>query len=272
MSQNVFAQNGVSDAVYRFGEEVLAALRPRFDEIDRAAEYNQAKVIAAMQKNRVDVACFAGTTGYGYNDVGRDTLERVYADCFHTEAALVRPQITCGTHALAVALSANLLPGDELLSPVGRPYDTLEEVIGIRESACSLKEYGVSYAEVPLKADGSIDYDGVRAAINARTKLVTIQRSKGYATRPTLSVKQIGELIAFVKSIRSDIICMVDNCYGEFVETIEPSDVGANMIVGSLIKNPGGGLAPIGGYICGTKACVDRCAYFKRLARRDSIL
>ena len=261
MSQNVFAQNGVSDAVYRFGEEVLAALRPRFDEIDRTAEYNQAKVIAAMQKNRVDVACFAGTTGYGYNDVGRDTLERVYADCFHTEAALVRPQITCGTHALAVALSANLLPGDELLSPVGRPYDTLEEVIGIRESACSLKEYGVSYAEVPLKADGSIDYDGVRAAINARTKLVTIQRSKGYATRPTLSVRQIGELIAFVKSIRADIICMVDNCYGEFVETIEPSDVGADMIVGSLIKNPGGGLAPIGGYICGTKACVDRCAY-----------
>ena len=261
MSQNVFAQNGVSDAVYRFGEEVLAALRPRFDEIDRTAEYNQAKVIAAMQKNRVDVACFAGTTGYGYNDVGRDTLERVYADCFHTEAALVRPQITCGTHALAIALSANLLPGDELLSPVGRPYDTLEEVIGIRESACSLKEYGVSYAEVPLKADGSIDYDGVRAAINARTKLVTIQRSKGYATRPTLSVRQIGELIAFVKSIRADIICMVDNCYGEFVETIEPSDVGADMIVGSLIKNPGGGLAPIGGYICGTKACVDRCAY-----------
>ena len=261
MSQNVFAQNGVSDAVYRFGEEVLAALRPRFDEIDRTAEYNQAKVIAAMQKNRVDVACFAGTTGYGYNDVGRDTLERVYADCFHTEAALVRPQITCGTHALAVALSANLLPGDELLSPVGRPYDTLEEVIGIRESACSLKEYGVSYAEVPLKADGSIDYDGVRAAINARTKLVTIQRSKGYATRPTLSVRQIGELIAFVKSIRADIICMVDNCYGEFVETIEPSDVGADMIVGSLIKNPGGGLAPIGGYIVGKKECVENAAY-----------
>ena len=261
MSQNVFAQNGVSDAVYRFGEEVLAALRPRFDEIDRTAEYNQAKVIAAMQKNRVDVACFAGTTGYGYNDVGRDTLERVYADCFHTEAALVRPQITCGTHALAVALSANLLPGDELLSPVGRPYDTLEEVIGIRESACSLKEYGVSYAEVPLKADGSIDYDGVRAAINARTKLVTIQRSKGYATRPTLSVKQIGELIAFVKSIRADIICMVDNCYGEFVERIEPSEVGADMIVGSLIKNPGGGLAPCGGYIAGTKECVEQAAY-----------
>lgn len=261
MSQNVFAQNGVSDAVYRFGEEVLAALRPRFDEIDRTAEYNQAKVIAAMQKNRVDVACFAGTTGYGYNDVGRDTLERVYADCFHTEAALVRPQITCGTHALAVALSANLLPGDELLSPVGRPYDTLEEVIGIRESACSLKEYGVSYAEVPLKADGSIDYDGIRAAINEKTKLVTIQRSKGYASRPTLSAEQIGELIAFVKSIKPEVICMVDNCYGEFVERIEPSDLGADMVVGSLIKNPGGGLAPAGGYIVGKKKYVENAAY-----------
>ena len=252
---------GVSDKVLQFGKAVLDELKPRFAEIEEIAELNQAKVIGAMQKNRVDATHFAATTGYGYNDAGRDNLERVYADCFHTEAALVRPQITCGTHALAVALSANLLPGDELLSPVGRPYDTLEEVIGIRESACSLKEYGVSYAEVPLKADGSIDYDGVRAAINARTKLVTIQRSKGYATRPTLSVNQIGELIAFVKSIRADIICMVDNCYGEFVETIEPSDVGADMIVGSLIKNPGGGLAPIGGYICGTKACVDRCAY-----------
>lgn len=258
---NVFEQLGVSEAVYRFGEDILASLRPRFDEIDRIAEYNQAKVLAAMQKNRVNVGCFAGTTGYGYNDIGRDTLERVYADCFHTEAALVRPQITCGTHALTVALSANLLPGDELLSPVGRPYDTLEEVIGIRESACSLKEYGVSYAEVPLLEDGSIDYEGVKNAINERTKLVTIQRSKGYATRPTLSVKQIGELIAFVKGIRPSIICMVDNCYGEFVEPIEPSDVGADMIVGSLIKNPGGGLAPIGGYICGRTDLVERCAY-----------
>ena len=257
----MFRALGVSDQVYRFGEEIAAGLRARFDQIDEIAEYNQAKVLAAMQKNRVNAACFAATTGYGYNDVGRDTLERVYADCFHTEAALVRPQITCGTHALAVALSANLLPGDELLSPVGRPYDTLEEVIGIRESACSLKEYGVTYDEVALLPDGSIDYEGIRRKIRPQTKLVTIQRSKGYATRPTLSVAQIGELIAFVKGIRSDIICMVDNCYGEFVERIEPSDVGADMIVGSLIKNPGGGLAPIGGYICGTKACIDRCAY-----------
>ena len=257
----MFRALGVSDQVYRFGEEIAAGLRARFDQIDEIAEYNQAKVLAAMQKNRVNAACFAATTGYGYNDVGRDTLERVYADCFHTEAALVRPQITCGTHALAVALSANLLPGDELLSPVGRPYDTLEEVIGIRESACSLREYGVTYDEVALLPDGSIDYEGIRRKIRPQTKLVTIQRSKGYATRPTLSVAQIGELIAFVKGIRSDIICMVDNCYGEFVERIEPSDVGADMIVGSLIKNPGGGLAPIGGYICGTKACIDRCAY-----------
>ena len=260
-NKNVFAQLGVSDAVYALGEEVLCGLRDRFAELDRTAEYNQAKVIAAMQKNRVSAACFTMTSGYGYNDVGRDTLERVYADCFHTEAALVRPQITCGTHALAVALSANLLPGDELLSAVGRPYDTLEEVIGIRPSACSLAEYGVTYAEVPLLADGSPDYEGIRAAINERTKLVTIQRSKGYATRPTLSVETIGKIIRCVKEVRSDIVCMVDNCYGEFTEKIEPSDVGADMIVGSLIKNPGGGLAPIGGYICGSAACVSRCAY-----------
>ena len=260
-NMHMYSQLGVSEKVYRFGEEVLASLRTRFDEIDQVAEYNQTKVIAAMQKNRVNAGCFAGTTGYGYNDVGRDTLERVYADCFHTEAALVRPSILCGTHALAVALSANLRPGDELLSPVGRPYDTLEEVIGIRESACSLAEYGVTYDEVDLLPDGSIDYEGIRAKIKPQTKLCTIQRSKGYATRPTLSVRQIGELIAFIKGIRSDIICMVDNCYGEFVDVIEPSDLGADMIVGSLIKNPGGGLAPIGGYICGTKACVDRCAY-----------
>ena len=257
----MYAQLGISDKVYRYGEEVLDALRERFENIDRVAEYNQGKVIAAMQKNRVNAACFAGTTGYGYNDTGRDTLERVYADTFHTEAALVRPSIVCGTHALAVALSANLRPGDELLSPVGRPYDTLEEVIGIRPSACSLAEYGVTYDEVNLLPDGSIDYEGIRAKIKPQTKMVTIQRSKGYATRPTLSVQQIGELIAFIKGIRSDSICMVDNCYGEFVEEIEPSDLGADMIVGSLIKNPGGGLAPIGGYICGTQKCVDRCAY-----------
>ena len=252
---------GISPGVYHYGEMVLDKLKDRFAEIDKIAEHNQAKVISAMQKNRVSAACFAATTGYGYDDVGRDNLEKVYADVFHTEAALVRPQITCGTHALTVALSANLLPGDELLSPVGLPYDTLQEVIGIRESPCSLKEYGVSYRQVDLLSDGSFDYENIRKAINEKTKLVTIQRSKGYATRPSFSVKKIGELIAFVKSVKPDIVCMIDNCYGEFVETIEPSDVGADMVVGSLIKNPGGGLAPIGGYICGTQECVNRCAY-----------
>ena len=259
--KDLYLQLGVSPAVYAYGESVLTGLRERFAAVDAVAEYNQAKVIAAMQKNRVGASCFAATTGYGYDDVGRDVLEKVYADTFHTEAALVRPQITCGTHALTVALSANLLPGDELLSPVGAPYDTLEEVIGIRPSTCSLREYGVSYRQVDLTPEGTFDYDAIRAAVNGRTKLATIQRSKGYATRPTFSVKQIGELIAFLKSVKPDIICMVDNCYGEFVETTEPSDVGADMVVGSLIKNPGGGLAPIGGYICGTRECVDRCAF-----------
>ena len=252
---------GVSPAVYNYGEETLKRLQERFAAIDQIAEYNQAKVLAAMQKNRVSVACFAASSGYGYDDYGRDNLERVYADVFHTEAALVRPQITCGTHALTVALSANLLPGDELLSPVGLPYDTLQEVIGIRPSPCSLAEYGVSYRQVDLLPDGTFDYEGIRKAINPKTKMITIQRSKGYATRPTFSVTQIGELIAFCKSIKPDVIVMVDNCYGEFVETIEPSDVGADMTVGSLIKNPGGGLAPIGGYIAGTQECVERCAY-----------
>ena len=256
-----YEQMGVSRAVYAYGEKALDNLKERFAVIDQVAEYNQAKVLCAMQKNRVSAACFAATTGYGYDDVGRDTLEKVYADVFHTEAALVRPQITCGTHALTVALSANLLPGDELLSPVGIPYDTLQEVIGIRPSPCSLAEYGVTYRQADLRSDGSFDYEAIRAAINEKTKLVTIQRSKGYATRPTFSVKQIGELIAFCRSVKPDVLVMVDNCYGEFVEVLEPSDVGADMVVGSLIKNPGGGLAPIGGYICGTKQCVDRCAY-----------
>ena len=252
---------GISPAVYAYGEKALERLKDRFDAIDQVAEYNQAKVVHAMQKNRVSAACFAATTGYGYDDYGRDNLEKVYADVFHTEAALVRPQITCGTHALTVALSANLLPGDELLSPVGLPYDTLQEVIGIRPSPCSLAEYGVTYNQVDLLSDGTFDYESIRKAISPKTKMVTIQRSKGYATRPTFSVAQIGELIAFCKGIKPDLIVMVDNCYGEFVETIEPSDVGADMTVGSLIKNPGGGLAPIGGYIVGTKACIDRCAY-----------
>ncbi len=257
MYQNI----GICKEVYEYGEEILKNLEERFKKIDEIAEYNQLKVLNALQKNKVNTVHFMASTGYGYNDEGRDTLEQVYADCFHTEAALVRAQITCGTHALAVALSANLRPGDELLSPAGKPYDTLEEVIGIRESIGSLKEYGVTYKQVDLLSDDSFDYDKIKEAINERTKVVTIQRSKGYQTRETFSVKKIGELISFVKSIKPDVICMVDNCYGEFVETIEPSDVGADMIVGSLIKNPGGGLAPIGGYICGKKKCIERCAY-----------
>ncbi|MBE6911034.1 MAG: hypothetical protein E7473_00740 [Ruminococcaceae bacterium] len=261
MNKVMYEKLGISSAVAEFSEKILEKLKPRFGEIDKIAEYNQAKVTLAMQKKRVCAECFAGSTGYGYNDRGRETLEEVYAECFNTEAALVRPQITCGTHALAIALSANLLPGDELLSPVGRPYDTLEEVIGIRESTCSLREYGVSYSQVDLLPDGTFDYENIKKAINEKTKLVTIQRSKGYQSRPSFSVKQIGELIKFVKGIKPEVICMVDNCYGEFVEIIEPSDVGADMIVGSLIKNPGGGLAPIGGYICGTQKCIDRCAY-----------
>ena len=257
----IYETLGISREVYAFGSEIEKTLQERFEEIDQAAEYNQLKVVQAMQECRVSEGCFNYVSGYGYNDQGRDTLEEVYAHTFHTEAALVRPQITCGTHALAVALSGNLRPGDELLSPVGKPYDTLEEVIGIRPSKGSLAEYGVTYRQVELLEDGTFDYEAIKNAINERTKLVEIQRSKGYLTRPTFSVKQIGELIHFIKEIKPDVICMVDNCYGEFVERIEPSDVGADMVVGSLIKNPGGGLAPIGGYIVGTKECVENAAY-----------
>ena len=261
MLKQYYENMGISSEVYDLGESILKELKPRFDEIDHVAEFNQLKVLKALQDCKVSEACLLGTTGYGYNDIGRDTLEEVYAKIFHTEDALVRPQITCGTHALALALMSNLRPGDELLSPVGKPYDTLEEVIGIRDSRGSLKEYGISYAQVDLLPDGGFDYDNIAKAINEKTKLVTIQRSKGYQTRPTLSVSRIGELISFIKNIKPDVICMVDNCYGEFVETIEPTDVGADMIVGSLIKNPGGGLAPIGGYIAGKKECVENAAY-----------
>ena len=257
----MYEQLGIERKVLEFGKEIEGLLSERFAAIDETAEYNQLKVIKAMQDNRVSDIHFAATTGYGYNDLGRDTLEDVYASVFHTESALVRPNLISGTHALHVALSGNLRPGDELLSPVGKPYDTLEEVIGIRESAGSLKEYGVIYHQVDLLPDGSFDFDGIAAAVNEKTKLVTIQRSKGYATRPTLSVERIGQLIAFIKERKPDVICMVDNCYGEFVERMEPADVGADMMVGSLIKNPGGGLAPIGGYIAGRKDCIDRASY-----------
>ncbi len=252
---------GICPEVSQFGEQIADSLQERFRQIDEHAQLNQLKVLHAMQEQKVSAECFQGSSGYGYNDFGRDTLEKVYAACFHTQDALVRPQITCGTHALALALMANLRPGDELFSPVGRPYDTLEEVIGIRPAKGSLAEYGITYRQVDLLADGSFDYEGIKNAIHDRTKLVTIQRSKGYQTRPTLSVSKIGELIAFIKKQKPDIICMVDNCYGEFVELREPSDVGADMTVGSLIKNPGGGLAPVGGYIAGTRECVENAAY-----------
>ncbi len=259
----LYDEFGISEKVHRFGEIIIEELAERFKKIDETAEYNQLKVLKAMQDNKVSEACLMGTTGYGYNDIGREKLEAVYASVFHTEDALVRPQITCGTHALALALMSNLRPGDMLFSPVGKPYDTLEEVIGIRESKGSLAEYGITYSQVDLLSDGSFDYDNIKKVLeeNENIKLVTIQRSKGYQTRPTLSVSRIGELIAFIKGIKSDVICMVDNCYGEFVERIEPTDVGADMVVGSLIKNPGGGLAPIGGYIAGKKECVENAAF-----------
>ncbi len=257
----VYQEMGIRPSVLEFGSAIESDLRERFGAIDQTAEYNQLKVIKAMQDNRVNADCFHYASGYGYDDVGRDTLESVYASVFHTQSALVRPQVTCGTHALALALGANLRPGDELLSAGGKPYDTLEEVIGIRPSQGSLAEYGISYRQVDLLPDGTFDLDGIRAAVNERTKLVTLQRSKGYQTRPSFSVAQIGEVIRFVKEIKPEVICMVDNCYGEFVESTEPSDVGADMVVGSLIKNPGGGLAPIGGYIAGKKELIDACGY-----------
>ena len=257
----MYGELGISEKVLNYGREIEKSLHDRFETIDKTAEYNQLKVIKAMQEARVSDIHFAGTTGYGYNDLGRDTLEEVYAKAFHGEDALVRPQLISGTHALTIALSGNLRPGDEILSPVGKPYDTLEEVIGIRDSVGSLKEFGITYSQVDLLPNGDFDFENIRKAINERTKLIEIQRSKGYATRPTLSVKRIGELISFIKSIKPDVICMVDNCYGEFVDTIEPSDVGADIMVGSLIKNPGGGLAPIGGYIAGRKDCVENASY-----------
>lgn len=263
--ENAYQQMGISKEVCHLCQEIEESLKNRFEEIDKITECNQLKVLRAMQKYQVSEAHLASTTGYGYNDIGRETLEKVYAEIFGTEAALVRSQITCGTHALALALSANLRPGDELISPVGKPYDTMEEIIGIRPSKGSLAEYGVTYKQVELLENGTFDYDAIRKAISDRTKMVTIQRSKGYLTRPTFSVAQIGELISFIKDINPDIICMVDNCYGEFVELTEPSNAGADMVVGSLIKNPGGGLAPIGGYICGTKECVEN-AYFRLTA------
>lgn len=259
-AQGLYEQMGISRRVMELGDEVCDSLKERFAGYDKTAQANQLKVIAAMQKNRISAEHFNGSTGYGYNDAGRDDLEKVYADTFHTQDALVRAQITCGTHALSLALGANLRPGDEMVSISGKPYDTLEEVIGIRPSRGSLAEYGITYSQVELTEDGSFDFEAIRRALKPNTRLAAIQRSKGYLTRPSLSVEQIAEAISYVKELRPDIIVMVDNCYGEFVDVVEPSDFGADMTVGSLIKNPGGGLAPMGGYIAGTEECVENCA------------
>lgn len=262
--QDVYQSLGISSQVLAFAEPILEELRPRFEAIDRMAELNQLRIIAAMQEAHIGEASLKGTTGYGYDDIGRDGLEKVYSLYFHTEDALVRPQITCGTHALALALMSNLRPGQILMSAAGKPYDTLEEVIGIRPSRGSLAEYGIGYRQVDLLSDGSFDFEGIRKALAEDTEhrihLVTIQRSKGYQARRTLSVDAIGEAISFMKSLRPDLICMVDNCYGEFTEEKEPTDVGADLCVGSLIKNPGGGLAPIGGYLVGKAECVANAA------------
>ncbi|PKM66635.1 MAG: hypothetical protein CVU95_10175 [Firmicutes bacterium HGW-Firmicutes-2] len=261
MTDKIYKRLGICDDVISHVKKIEVALLDRFNQIDQIAEINQLKVLKAMQDNRVSDTHFAATTGYGYNDLGRDTLENVYASVFNAEAALVRPQIISGTHALHIALASHLRPGDEILSPIGKPYDTLEEVIGIRKTPGSLAEYGITYRQVDFIDNMNIDYPSIKAAIHEKTKLIAIQRSKGYDIRPTLSPETIGEIICFVKNIKPDVICMVDNCYGEFVTATEPSQYGADMVVGSLIKNPGGGLAPTGGYIVGTKACVDMASY-----------
>ena len=257
----MYEQMGITGPAFVYGSKVLDSLKERFEKIDAMAELNSLKVLHAMQEAKVSEAHLSGTTGYGYNDTGREVIEEVYAKTFHTEDALVRPLIACGTHALAIAMAGNVRPGQEILAVSGRPYDTLEEVIGIRPAKGSLAEYGVSYREVSLNPDSTFNFEGIKAALNEKTHLVHIQRSRGYSSRKSLRVKDIGEVIAFIKELRPDVIVMVDNCYGEFVEENEPSDFGADMIVGSLIKNPGGGLAPIGGYICGTHECIENASY-----------
>ena len=251
----------IDKKIIKFCLEKEVLLKEKFDEIDKITELNQLKVLNSMQKNNLSDIHFSTTTGYGYNDLGRDILEKIYADIFNTDDALVRPQIISGTHALTVALFGNLRPKDEILSPVGIPYDTLQGVIGIRKEKGSLAEYDIKYKQVELNNDYTFNYDEIKKAINEKTKLVTIQRSKGYQWRKSFTVEEIRDLISFIKNIKKDVICMVDNCYGEFVQTIEPTDVGADLVVGSLIKNPGGGLAATGGYIVGKKEFIDNSAY-----------
>lgn len=261
MISTMYEKMGIDQETIRFADEILEGLKDRFEEIDKIADYNQMKVLQAFKEHKVSDYHFNVSTGYGYNDIGRDTLEDVYATVFGAESALVRPQIASGTHAITIALFAALRPGDELLAISGKPYDTMDEVIGIRECPGSLADYGVTFKYVDLLNDGSFDKENISKMINDKTKLIHIQRSKGYSSRPTLSAAQIKDIIAFVKEIKPSAIVMVDNCYGEFVDYYEPSDCGADLMAGSLIKNPGGGLAESGGYIVGKKELIDLCGY-----------
>ncbi|MCP3739225.1 aminotransferase class I/II-fold pyridoxal phosphate-dependent enzyme [Rossellomorea sp. BNER] len=243
-------------------KEIEKLISSRHSEVDQQAENNQFRVLKAFQNHKVSDSHFIPTTGYGYDDNGRDTLEKIYGDVFGGEAGLVRPQIISGTHAISIALFGVLRPGDDLLYITGKPYDTLEEIVGIRGSgAGSLKEYGIGYQSVPLTKNGTVDFKAIKNAITSKTKMIGIQRSKGYATRPSYTITQIKEMISFVKEMNPEIVVFVDNCYGEFVEEQEPCHVGADLIAGSLIKNPGGGIAKTGGYIVGKKNLVEACSY-----------
>jgi cystathionine beta-lyase family protein involved in aluminum resistance len=243
-------------------KEVEAQVRPIHQEMEERIDKNQFRVLKSFQNHRVSDSHFIPTTGYGYDDIGRDTLEKIYAEVFGGEAGLVRPQIISGTHAISIALFGVLRPGDELLYITGKPYDTLEEIVGIRGSGIgSLKEFGINYQSVSLTDEGRVDFGEVAKQIKSNTKMIGIQRSKGYATRPSFTVEEIGEMVKFVKEIKSDVVVFVDNCYGEFVEDYEPCHVGADLIAGSLIKNPGGGIAKTGGYIVGKEKWVEACSY-----------
>lgn len=252
---------GLDDETFALSEEVMEDIKDKFEEIKQIREYNQYKVLRAMQRANLSDNHFNWTTGYGYNDIGREKIEEIYADVFGAEDALVRPIIVNGTHALSLCIQGLVRPGDEILSITEKPYDTLQGVIGIREEKGSLKEFGVTYDDVDFLEDGNIDLEGVKRKINNRTKLVLIQRSKGYSWRKSLSIDDIKEAIEVVKSVKKDVIVMVDNCYGEFLDVKEPTEVGADIMAGSLIKNPGGGLALTGGYIAGRKDLVEMVSY-----------
>ena len=251
----------LDDEIFNLSNEVMDDIKGRFEEIKEIREYNQYKVLKAMQESNLSDNHFNWTTGYGYNDIGREKIEEIYSKVFNTEDAIVRPIIVNGTHALTLCVQGIVRPGDEILSVTGKPYDTLEGVIGIREEKGSLKEFGVTYNQVDFLENGEVDLEGIKEKINDKTKLVMIQRSKGYSWRKSLTISDIKEVIETVKSIKPEVIVMVDNCYGEFIETKEPTDVGADIMAGSLIKNPGGGLALTGGYIVGKKELVELISY-----------